>query len=818
MSDEQFHGVAWSTVVDHRLAEEVPLSAFVLVHLLVALALPAVARRNTRAAFAIAAVPPAAALTWVLARSGSVLSGDAVVEQIPWAPLLGLEFTFRLDALALLMTLLVAGIGVLVLVYSIGYFQPGSGDARRSAPLLLAFAGAMFGLVLADDLLTVYVFWELTTICSFLLVGQAGISRESRRSALQALMITTMGGLAMLLGFVVLGEAAGTYRISEIIDEPPGGAQLAVAATLILVGALTKSAQMPFHNWLPTAMVAPTPISAYLHAASMVKAGIFLVARLGPVFVGVPQWWVPTLVFGLFTMVVGGWRALHETDLKKLLAYGTVSQLGFLMVLVGQGTYAAALAGAAMLLAHGMFKATLFLVVGAVDHQAGTRDVRELSGLGRRMPALAIIALLAAASMAGLPPMLGFLGKEAAFGAFLGTGGGGLLVDFVLVLGSVFTVAYSARLLWGAFGDKPGVHPTAAKPPNALLLVPAAVPAFAGVVLGVGYPLTDELAGSYAAVFGAGADAPHLELWHGFELPLLFSVLAVAAGLWAHAARARLTAVRNRLPKLLDAQRGYERMMALLERTAVGVTGRTQVGSLPTYLAIILLTVLAVPGSVLLYHAHIPDDMRLYHNLLQVPLAVLVIIAAIAAVRAKRRLTAVLVVGVIGYGIGGLFIVDGGPDVALAQFLVETLTMVAFVFVLRRLPTRFTKGDAARSLRWPKLALSVAGGVVIALAAVLFSAARQRPPDVSADFIAQSEKGAGATNVVNAILVDFRAFDTVGEISVLAVAATGVASLVLASRFDRRRRSTRGAAAVASAEKPGAVLSGNGHRHEEVQE
>ncbi|MFR9731101.1 hydrogen gas-evolving membrane-bound hydrogenase subunit E [Saccharopolyspora sp. MS10] len=793
------------------------MSAFVLVHLLVALALPMVARRNTRAAFAIAAVPPAAALVWVLSKAGAVLSGDAVVEEVPWSPLLGLEFTFRLDALALLMTLLVAGIGVLVLVYSIGYFAPGSGDAKRSAPLLLAFAGAMFGLILADDLLTAYVFWELTTICSFLLVGQAGVSRESRRSALQALMITMMGGLVMLLGFVVLGEAAGTYRISEIIDAPPGGAPLAVAASLILVGALTKSAQMPFHNWLPTAMVAPTPISAYLHAASMVKAGVFLVARLGPVFLGVPQWYVPITVFGLITMVLGGWRALHETDLKKLLAYGTVSQLGFLMVLVGQGTYAAALAGSAMLLAHGLFKATLFLVVGIVDHQAGTRDVRELSGLGRRMPALAVVAVLAAASMAGLPPMLGFLGKEAAFGAFLGGGGTGLLIDLVLVLGSVFTVAYSARMLWGAFADKPGVAATSAAPPNGTLLVPAAIPAFAGVVLGVGYPLTDELAGAYAASYGTGTEVPHLELWHGFELPLLFSIIAVAGGLWAHARRARLTALRDALPKPLNAQRGYERIMALLERTAVGVTGRTQVGSLPTYLSILLLTVLLVPGSVLLAHLHLPPDMVLYHNVLQIPLALLVLIAAIAVVRAKRRLTAVLLVGVIGYGIGGLFIVDGGPDLALAQFLVETLTMVAFVFALRRLPARFTKGDAARSLRWPKLALSVAGGVVIAVAAVLFSAARQAPPDASADFLAQSEKGAGATNVVNAILVDFRAFDTVGEISVLAVAATGVASLVLASRFDRRRRSSRSASNTALADRPAAV-SGSGGRHEEVQE
>jgi multicomponent Na+:H+ antiporter subunit A len=767
------------------------LLAFVAVHLLVALALPFLARRSTRAAFLTAAVPPAAALLWVLAQARPVLAGQVITETVAWAPLIGLEFSFRLDPLALLMTVLVAGIGTLVLIYSDAYFSRGGGDARRSGPLLLAFAGAMLGLVFADDLITVYVFWELTTVCSFLLVGQAGISRESRRSALQALMITSLGGLVMLLGFVVLGESAGTYRISELVANPPGGTPVAVAAVLILVGAFTKSAQIPFHNWLPAAMVAPTPISAYLHAASMVKAGVFLVARLGPVFPGVPQWWLPTVLFGLATMLLGGWRALHEYDLKKLLAYGTVSQLGFLMVLLGTGTYTAAVAGATMLLAHGLFKATLFLVVGIIDHQAGTRDIRELSGLGRRMPWLAVIATLAAASMAGLPPMLGFLGKEAAFSAFLGGSQPELLVDVVLVVGSMLTVAYSLRVLWGAFADKPDLAPTEAKPAGAEALVPTALPAIAGVVLGIGYPVADDLASAYASAFPAGQDPYHLELWHGWTLPLLLSVIAVGGGVALHLGRTRVTAMRNRLPRPLDAQRGYERIMALLERVAVGVTGRLQVGSLPTYLGIILLTVLAIPGSALVVRASVPEDLRLYDNLLQIPLAIVVVIAVVAVLRARRRLTAVLLVGVVGYGIGGLFIVDGGPDLALAQFLVETLTLVAFVLVLRRLPARFTETETAKVLKVPKAIIAGAAGVFISLAAVIFSAARQAPSEASAAFIANAEQGAGATNVVNAIIVDFRAFDTVGEIAVLAVAATGVASLILASRHERRKRSTR---------------------------
>ncbi|WP_232292684.1 hydrogen gas-evolving membrane-bound hydrogenase subunit E [Saccharopolyspora erythraea] len=764
-----------------------PLLAFVIVHLLVALALVFVARRNTRAAFLVAAVPPAAALGWVLAKSGPVLSGQAIDEVVEWAPAIGLELAFRLDALGVLMTVLVAGIGALVLVYSAWYFQRDSGDARRSGPLLLTFAAAMLGLVLADDLITVYVFWELTTICSFLLVGQAGVSRESRRSAMQALMITSLGGLVMLLGFVVLGEAAGTFRISALVAHPPAGPQVAVAAVLILVGAFTKSAQIPFHNWLPAAMVAPTPISAYLHAASMVKAGVFLVARLAPVFVGVVQWWLPTVLFGLATMLVGGWRAMFETDLKKLLAYGTVSQLGFIMVLVGAGTPTAAMAGATMLLAHGMFKGTLFLVVGIVDHNAGTRDVRELSGLGRKVPWVNGVAWLAAVSMAGVPPTLGFLGKEAAFTAYLRH-------EWVLaglVAGSMLTVAYTARLLWGAFSTKPGVAPTEVKPVGPGLLLPTAVPAVVGVVLGVVYGVPDYLAATYASQLGN--TTYHLALWHGVNVVLVCTALALVGGALLHVVRFRLAAFRRDLPRPLDAQRGYERVMGLLERVAVGVTGRLQVGSLPTYVGIILLTVLAVPGTALVLNSSVPEDLRFFDNLLQVPLAIVVVVAAVAALRSHRRLTAVLMVGVVGYGIGGLFIVDGGPDLALAQFLVETLTLVAFVFVLRRLPAHFSTGET--TLRLPKMLIAAAAGTFIAFAALIFSSARQVPP-ISHSYLAQAEEGAGATNVVNSIIVDFRAFDTVGEISVLAVAATGVASLILASRFERRKRSTRATAVV----------------------
>ncbi|MGH4011436.1 MAG: hydrogen gas-evolving membrane-bound hydrogenase subunit E [Pseudonocardiaceae bacterium] len=766
--------------------------ALVAAHLVIAGLLPLLSARSHRAGFLAAAVLPATALVWAFGDAPEALRGG-VTQTTEWAPELGLVLSFRLDALALVMVVLVSGLGASILVYSAWYFGPGnshsgSSQATRSAAQLLAFAGAMLGLVLADDLLTLYVFWEITSITSFLLIGQSGEGRESRRAAVQALLVTVFGGLAMLLGFVLLGEAAGTYRISEIVANPPGGPMVTAALVLILLGAFTKSAQLPFHPWLPVAMVAPTPVSAYLHAASMVKAGVYLVARLAPAFAAEPVWWVPVVVVGLGTMLIGGWRALHETDLKRLLALGTVSQLGFLMVLLGAGGRTAALAGITMLLAHGLFKAPLFLIVGILDKRAGSRDVRELSGVGLASPGLALIATLTAASMAGLPPLLGFLGKEAAFEVFLHDGGvRGWSIALGLLVGSVLTTAYSARLLWGAFARKPGIEPTLPQRSEAGLSLPAGVPALAGLVLGLAYPVTDALGASYADVYPPQDDY-HLGLWHGLGLPLMFSAIAIGLGLALHWWREAATALHCRLRHGVSAQRAYEIVVGGIERVAVLVTGRLQVGSLPTYLAVVLGAVVLLPGSALVLGTALPDVQAVYDSPMQVPLGIVVVVAAIALVGAQQRFTAVLLVGVIGYGIGGLFVVDGAPDLALAQFLIETLTLVAFVFVLRRLPAQFGRTDSRPVVQLPKALIAVAGAVLVAFSAVVISASRQAPPSASGEFIRRAPGEAGATNVVNAILVDFRALDTLGEITVLLIAAAGTASLVLATRHDRPRR------------------------------
>jgi multicomponent Na+:H+ antiporter subunit A len=769
------------------------LLALVVAHLAVAALLPLVSARHQRAAFGVAAVLPTATLLWALANTAPALHGG-LTTTTAWAPTLGLTLSFRLDALALAMVVLVAGIGAVILVYCIGYFGAESPEAPRNAALLLAFAGAMLGLVLADDLLTLYVFWELTSIASFLLVGQSGEQREERRAAVQALLVTVFGGLAMLLGFVLLGEAAGTYVIPEILAAGQAGrlhgGVLTAALLLILLGAFTKSAQLPFHPWLPAAMVAPTPVSAYLHAASMVKAGVYLVARLAPGFSDLPVWWVPVVVVGLATMVVGGWRALSATDLKQLLAFGTVSQLGFLMVLLGSGGplgEISALAGVALLLAHGLFKAPLFMTVGAIDHATGSRDLRKLSGLRAAMPGTAAAAALAAASMAGLPPLLGFVGKEAAFAGFLDEGGlRGWIVALGLVLGSTLTAAYSARFLWGAFARKPGVEPTPVHHrPGALLTVPIWICSVAGLVLGIAYPVVDALGASYAAPY-PHVSGYHLALWHGLGLPLLFTAVALGGGLVLHAQRDRITALAPRSP--LDAQRGYELTIAAIARVALGVTGRLQVGSLPAYLATILVAFVLLPGAATVLGGGWPAGQPLYHSVMQVPLAIVVVIAALAVARAKRRFTAVLLVGVIGYGVGGQFIVDGAPDLALAQFLVETLSLVAFVFVLRRLPADFTEERPPRRVRVPKAVLGTVGGAAVAAFAVVLSGARTEPSSTIGEFVRLAPAEAGANNVVSAIIVDFRALDTLVEIGVLFIAAAGVASLVLATRYDRRGR------------------------------
>ncbi|MER5217940.1 Na+/H+ antiporter subunit A [Streptomyces sp. NPDC002838] len=729
-------------------------------------------RRLGRWMWIVAPLVPLAVVAWAGTRAPRVLSGGEYRESLAWAPSLGLTVDLRLDALSLLMLWIVAGVGVLVLLYCRYYVER---DAGRQAALLLAFAGAMTGLVLADNVFVLYVFWELTTVVSFLLIAGRGESERQRHAARQALLVTAAGGLVMLLGFVVLGQSAGTYSLSAIVADPPRGGAVSAAVVLILVGAFAKSAQMPLHGWLPAAMVAPTPVSAYLHAAAMVKAGVYLVARLAPALAEVGPWRPMVLGVGLVTMVLGAWRALRATDLKLLLAYGTISELGLMIALLGVGTRTAALAGAVMLLAHAAFKAALFLSVGILDHHLGTRDIRDLSGLGRRLPVLCAVAALAAASMAGLPPLVGHLGKEAAVEAFLhGTGiDGHDQLTVVLLIGSVLTVAYAARFMHGAFGGRPQETASRAERLKPGFVAPVAVLSGAGLVLGVGYAGTGALATAYADGYPPGPHGPYeLSLWHGFTPVLGLSVLTLALGGLVYAGSGSLPAV----PRPLDAERGFDRVVAAVDRLSVAVTRHTQVGSLPVYLTVLLATVALVPGTALAAAELSWEPPRTWWSPLEPVLAMVVLTAAVAVVVTRHRLTGILLAGAVGYGVAGVFLVRGAPDVALTQFLVETMTLVVVVLVLRRMPARFNPGRTAMGARLLRAAVAGAIGVLVTWLALVASSARTAPA-VSSGYVRDVAE-TGAHNVVNAILIDFRALDTLGEISVLLVAAVGVTSLV----------------------------------------
>ncbi|WNV73749.1 hydrogen gas-evolving membrane-bound hydrogenase subunit E [Geodermatophilus sp. DSM 44513] len=779
--------------------------ALLTAHLLLAVGAAALAPRLGSRALAVGALAPAASFGWLVAVAPDVLAGRPAEASLSWAPALGLEVPLRLDGLSLLLGLVVTGVGTLVLSYGVRYFADRRDGMARTAGVLVFFAGAMLALVLADDVLALYVAWELTTVCSFLLIGDGGPDREHRTAAVRALLVTTGAGFALLAGLLLLGDAAGTYRLSAIVASPPTGTQAAAAAVLVLVGAFAKSAQAPLHPWLPAAMVAPTPVSAYLHAAAMVKAGVYLVARLAPALAEVLPWRPVVLVVGVVTMLLGGWRALAQTDLKRLLAYGTIAQLGFLVVLLGAGTRTAALAGAGMLLAHAAFKATLFCVVGVIDHEAGTRDLRALSGVGRRAPALAAVAGLACLSMAGLPPTLGYLGKEAAFEAFLEPGAGHGWVLAGIVAGSVLTVAYTARFLWGAFADRPGVEQPMAHRPSPGLVVPAAVLAVAGVVGGLLPSAVDALAAGYADGY-TGPDH-HLALWHGLGPALALSVLTLVGGVAVHLARDRVDAARRALPALPDAERGQDRLAGWLIAAAGVLTRRTQVGSLPGYLLAVLLVVSLGPGGVLLVQSGVPDRFRPWDVPAQAVVGAAVVAGAAGVVLIRRRLTAVLVLSAVGYLVALLFLVHGAPDLALTQLLVETLTLLVFVLVIRRMPAEVRRPPQPLWALRAVAALLV--GAFATLATLTASARHVRSRSVEGYFAQAPAEG--GPNVVNVIISEFRALDTLGEVTVLTIAASGVASLVLVT--SRLRGTPR-----AGAPPPGAPREAEAARQEPEQE
>ncbi len=733
----------------------------------------------------------AAGLPFVLflafaARVPAAGAGEAVAESWRWVPSLGVELSFRLDGLSLLMALLITGIGAGVFAFS-GRYLAGHPRQGRFLAVLSLFMAAMLGTVTADHLIVLFLFWELTSVASFLLIGFNGESERARACALQALLVTGAGGLALLAAVLLLGQAAGSFRLSEIVAAGPAlaGHPLAPAIlVLLVVAAFTKSAQAPLHFWLPNAMEAPTPVSAYLHSATMVKLGVYLLARFNPVFGGEALWTGLLVTAGTATMLVGALLALRETDLKRVLAYSTVVALGTLVMLLGLRDPIAATAAMTFLVVHALYKASLFLVAGIIDHETGTRDATRLGGLARAMPVTAAVALAAGLSMAGLPPFVGFVGKELVYEAKLTDTAVPLLLVGAGLLANAAMVVVAGILSVRAFlGPSRGLEGHPHDPPPEMLAGPVVL-AGGGVLFGfapglLGRWLVEPAA---AAVAGPSAAAPlALALWHGFTPVLGLSMLTLALGV---AVFLRWEALRRRIDRwhLLDRhgpERGYVVALGGFQRLAAWQTRLVQTGSLRLYAIVSLAVVAAATAAALLLGggAALPagwSDLAPH----EAATALLLVAGALAAARTRRLLAAIMAVGVVGFGSALVFLLFGAPDLAFTQFAVEVLFIVILTAVLLKLPLREPEHRTAGQRRADALLAAGIGAVgTLVMLAVL---AQPFDPTLGAWFGAHSVPDAHGRNVVNVIIVDFRALDTLGEITVLGLA--GLAALAVLKR------------------------------------
>jgi len=748
-------------------------------------AVNAVARRNQARAGIVASLFVAASLALVLLALPAYLHTPTVLE-IGWIESLGVSFSILADGLSLLFALLICGIGLIVFTYAAAYL--GEQERRcRFFSYLLTFMGAMLGVVLSANLIALFVFWELTSISSFLLIGFWHERERSRNGALKALVVTSTGGLAMLVGFVMIGIVAGSFEIPTIIANRAliaASPWATPAAVLVMLGAMTKSAQMPFHLWLPSAMEAPTPVSAYLHAATMVKAGLYLVARLGPALADVSVW-TPTLTtVGLITMTWASFLALRQRDLKALLAFSTVSQLGLIMSLLADPTADGRSAGLLHLLNHGVFKGALFLLVGVIEHEAHTRDLTRLGPLYRQMPRTWVLVAIAALSMAGLFPFGGFVSKELFMEHVLGMGA---LVGAFAVFGAILTVAYclvlAIALALGRVGDDVADEHRPHDAGAALLWGPAALVA-ATIALGVAPAF---LAGGLveAATAAATAGPPphlHLALWHGFTKALAASSVAIVGGLGVYTIWWRRSSL---LAPRLWADRTYDAAMSSLEIGSRRLTAAYMSGLLWRYVSLVagvlvVGLVVAMTRDGLPAAAHWPARPA---SPFETIVAIVAVVAGIGACRATTRLAAILALGANGFTLALLFSLLEAPDLALTQVMVETISVALFVTVFVFLPAY--RASEIRTRRPFHLFLSACFG--FGMAGVLWLARGHRAaPSIAEYFVANSVDRAGGHNVVNVILVDFRGLDTLGEITVLAVAALACYAIIrLAARPEK---------------------------------
>ena len=738
----------------------------------------------------------AASLGLLLGHAPAVMAGEVIMNAWAWVPEIGLNLTFRLDGLSMMFAGLILFIGLMIVIYA-HYYLSAKDSAGKFYSEMMLFMAAMLGVVLSDNLLLLVVFWELTSLSSFLLVGYWSHRADARAGARQALAVTGGGGLAMLGGFVLLGQIAGTYELSAMLGNVAAiqaDPLFVPALLLILIGAFTKSAQFPFHFWLPDAMAAPTPVSAYLHSATMVKAGVFLLMRMYPVLAGSGWFEVIVTATGLATVLFAAFIALFKHDLKGLLAYSTVSHLGLIVFLVGLGSPLAAVAAVFHVLNHATFKASLFMIAGIVDHETHSRDMRQLGGLWKFMPWTATLSMVAAASMAGVPLTNGFLSKEMFFTeAVVGTSGlWGWVVPALVTLAGVFSVAYSLRFVHdtyfnGELGDVPNTHPH--EPPLGMKL-PAMLLVTMCIVVGLLPAITFGPLVHVAATALAGQPLPdyHLAIWHGFNLPLLMSAIALAAGAGLYF----LLASGKRMHRIesetwfgpATGRQIFEGLIDGLFALAGRISIRLETGSLQLYLVWLMGAAVVVASSQLVGQGIGAGSREL---LPASPLAIAVWLLLAATCLAlvfthRQRFQSVVLVGVVGLVTSLTFVSLSAPDLALTQLSVEVVSTVLLLMGLALLP-QYSPRESTALRRTRDGVMALAGGAGVAWVAwVLLT---RNHDSISWYFLEKSLPVGGGTNVVNVILVDFRGYDTFGEITVLGIAAIGVLALMDGMRTRR---------------------------------
>ena len=726
----------------------------------------------------VAALVPLALTAWFATCYAQVVAGEVLVHQTDWVPGIHLDLAFRLDGLSLLFALLISGIGALVIFYTYAYLR-GHAYQHRFVLATLMFMASMLGVVLSDNLILLFVFWELTSFTSYLLIGFDHEQEDARKAALQALLVTGLGGLFLLGGLILLGQAAGSFSLTEIIGARGaviGHADYPVMLGLILIGAFTKSAQTPFHFWLPNAMKAPTPASAYLHSSTMVKAGVYLLARLSPVLGGTESWaWWLTAV-GVLTLLTGALMASAQVYLKRLLAYTTVAALGFMVMLLGIGSEAAVQAAVVFLMAHACYKASLFLMAGIITHETGESDVRRLGGLARFMPVAAACSMVAALSMAGLPLTFGFVAKELVYASAL---------DRIIL----FVPAVVASLLFVLVAFQTGIRPFFVgtwRVSGALHEAPPVMlmgPAILGLACLAGGFLPQSFAGALAASAAAAIqDGPlpaiDLHVWHGFTPEFAASAVTLLLGALAILAAANWVRFGAALKPLANfgPDQAYFAKLKGLNLLAVWQTRVLQSGSLRRYVAIIVLAMVGLFVLSVLRSGSLPALAR--NTPLTLPvliLGVLIMLASVGSVISTSRICAIAALGVVGFSVSLIYVLHGAPDLAMTQLIVEALGAVLLVSAFLYLPSFHDRKRWAGRFR--DAVVAVLGGVVMTVMTLMANDI-QLAPSIAHYFAETSVLLGHGRNIVNVILVDYRALDTMGEITVLAIAGASALALL----------------------------------------